>query len=107
MKRSVLEGIALQNLWKMYSTVYCNPFRAKFGTCTVVRVNRTLVENKMRRFKGECAHFRFNKCPIYIHDGAIAKFSTNLHETKYSVVAYMEVDYTVLLLFEFTSVLGS
>jgi hypothetical protein len=27
----------------------------------------------------------FNKCPIYIHDGASAKFSTNSHETDYSV----------------------
>ncbi len=35
----------------------------------------------MRRFKGECAHFSFNKCPIYNHDGASAKFSTNSHET--------------------------
>ncbi len=49
---------------------------AKFSTCTVMRVNGTLVEDKMRRFKGECEHFRFNKCPIYTHDGASAKFST-------------------------------
>ncbi len=27
---------------------------AKFGTCTVVSVNVTHVEDKMRRFKGEC-----------------------------------------------------
>ncbi len=39
----------------------------------------------MRRFKGECAHFSHNKCPIYTHDGASAKFSTNSHETDYSV----------------------
>ncbi len=51
---------------------------AKFGTCTVVSVKWTLVEDKMRRFKGECAHFSFNKCPIYTHDGASAKFDTNL-----------------------------
>ncbi len=39
---------------------------AKFGTsCTVVSVNGALVEDKMRRFNGECAHFIFNKCPIY------------------------------------------
>ncbi len=50
---------------------------AKFSTFTVVRVNRTLVEDKMRSLKGECEHFRFNKCPIYTHDGASAKFSTN------------------------------
>jgi hypothetical protein len=48
-------------------------------------VNGALVEDKMRRFKGECAHFRFKKCPIYTHDGASAKFSTNSHETDYSV----------------------
>ncbi len=40
---------------------------------------------KMRRFKGECAHFSFNKCPRYIHDGASVKFSSNSHETDYSV----------------------
>ncbi len=48
--------------------------------------NGTLVEDKMRRFKGECAHFSFNKCPSYTHDGANAKFITNSHETDYSVV---------------------
>jgi hypothetical protein len=46
-----------------------------------------LVEEKMRRFKGECAHFNFKKCPIYTHDGASAKFSTNSYETDYSVVS--------------------
>jgi hypothetical protein len=49
-------------------------------------VNRTLVEEKMRRFKGECAHFSFNQCPIYAHDGASAKFSTNSRETDNSAV---------------------
>ncbi len=48
-------------------------------------VNGTLVEDKMRRFKGECPHFSFNKCPIYIDDGASAKFSTDSHETYNSV----------------------
>ncbi len=28
-------------------------------------VNGTLVEDKMRTFKGECSQFSFNKCPIY------------------------------------------
>jgi hypothetical protein len=56
-----------------------------------VSVNRTLVEDKMRRFKGECAHFRFNKCPIYIHDGASAKFSTNSHETDNSVPLLLDL----------------
>jgi hypothetical protein len=59
---------------------------AKFGTCTVGSVNGTLVEDKMRRFKSECEHFSFNKCPIYTHDGASAKFNTNSHETDNSVV---------------------
>ncbi len=50
-------------------------------------VNGTLVEDKMRRFKGVCAHFIFNKGPIYNHDGPSAKFTTNSHETDYSVVS--------------------
>ncbi len=50
-----------------------------------MRVNGTLVEDKMRRFKGECEHFRFNKCPIYTDDGASAKFSTNSQEMDNSV----------------------
>jgi hypothetical protein len=52
-----------------------------------VSVKGTLVEDKMRRFKGECAHFSFNKCPIYTYDGASAKFSTKSHETDNSVSA--------------------
>ncbi len=40
-------------------------------------VNGTLVEDKMHIFEGECADFSFNKCPIYAHDGASAKFRTN------------------------------
>ncbi len=70
------------------SAIYCMstviPFvwvSVKFGTCNVVSVNGTLAEDKMRtcRFKGECdcAHFSVNKCPIYTHDGANAKISTN------------------------------
>ncbi len=49
-------------------------------------INGTLVEDKMRGFKGECAHFSFNKHPIYTHDGASAKFSTNSHETDNSAL---------------------
>ncbi len=48
-------------------------------------INGTLVEDKMRRFKGECPHFSFNKCPIYTHDGAGAKLSTNSREADNSV----------------------
>ncbi len=48
-------------------------------------INGTLVEDKMRRFEGECAYFSSNTCLIYTHDGASAKFSTNSHETDNSV----------------------
>ncbi len=59
---------------------------SKFGTCTLVSVNGTFVEAKMctLSFTLESTHFIFNKCPIYTHDGASAKFSTNSHETDYS-----------------------
>jgi hypothetical protein len=63
----------------------------KFDTCTVVSVNGTLVEDKIRRFKGECAHFIFNKRTISTHDGASAKFTTNSHETDYSVSCIVTV----------------
>ncbi len=46
----------------------------------VVSENGTLEEYKKHRFKRECANFSFNKCPIYTHDDASAKFSTNSHE---------------------------
>ncbi len=35
---------------------------------------------------GECAHFSFKNVPCYTHVGASAKFSTNSHETDYSVL---------------------
>jgi hypothetical protein len=38
---------------------------AKFGTCTVVSVNGTLVAAKMCTFTLESTHFIFNKCPLY------------------------------------------
>jgi hypothetical protein len=50
-----------------------------------VSVNGKHVEDKMRRFKGECEHFSFNESPIYTHDGASAKFSTNSQENDNSV----------------------
>jgi hypothetical protein len=37
---------------------------AKFGTCTVVSVNGTLVEAKMCTFALKSTNFIFNKCPI-------------------------------------------
>jgi len=58
---------------------------ATFGNCTVVSVTETLVEDKMRRFKSECAHFSFNKCPVYTDVDASAKFGTNSHERDNSV----------------------
>ncbi len=71
------------------SIIHCNLFclktSAKFGTCTVVSVNGTLVEDKMRRFKGACAHFSFNKCAIYTHDGASAKFLALTHTKRITV----------------------
>ncbi len=57
----------------------------KFGTCTVVSVNGTLFEAKMCTFTLESTHFIFNQCSIYTHDGASSQFSTNSHETDYSV----------------------
>jgi hypothetical protein len=45
---------------------------AKFGTCTVVNVNGTLVENKILRLNIEWAPFSFNKYPMYAHDSASA-----------------------------------
>ncbi len=57
-----------------------------------VHVFGTLVEAKMCihncTFTLEYTHFIFNKCPIYNHDGASAKFSTNSHEMDYSVMAW-------------------
>ncbi len=53
-------------------------------------VNGTFAEDKMRRFKGECAHFSLNNCSIYTHDGVSAKFSINLHKTDYSVGLHTE-----------------
>ncbi len=76
---------------------------AKFGTCTVVRVNGTLIDDNMRRFKGEFAHFNFNNCLIYAHDGASAKFSTNSHETDNSVPVNLKVFFSVLFFYKRTS----
>jgi hypothetical protein len=48
-------------------------------------LNLELVEAKMCALPLESAHFIFNKCPFYTHDGTSVKFSTNSHETDYSV----------------------
>ncbi len=73
---------------KKYTVIRFVSTSAKFDTCTVVSVNRTLVKDKMRRFKVECAQFSFNKCCFYTHDGVNAKFSTNSHKTDNSVLGY-------------------
>ncbi len=49
-------------------------------------VNGTLAEAKACTFTLESTHFIFNKCPIYTHDGASAKFSTNSLGMDYSAV---------------------
>ncbi len=49
-------------------------------------VNGALVEAEMCKLSLESTHFIFNKCPIYTHDGARAKFITSLDETDYSVL---------------------
>jgi len=70
-----------------YTVIRFVSISAKFGICTVVGVNETLVEVNLCTFNLESTHFIFNKCPIYTHDGASAKFSTNSQETDYSVRA--------------------
>jgi hypothetical protein len=47
-------------------------------------VNGTFVEEEKcvdSRVNMHIVLYSFNKCPIYGHDGASAKFSTNSHET--------------------------
>ncbi len=52
-------------------------------------VNGTLVEAKTCSFTLESSHFIYNKCSIYSHDGASAKFSTNSHETDYRAASIL------------------
>jgi hypothetical protein len=49
---------------------------------------------KKKTFQGDYAQFSFNKCPIYTHDGASAKFSTNLHVTDNSLPAVKNLEET-------------
>ncbi len=59
-------------------------------------VNETVVEAKMCTFTLESTHFIFNKCPIYTHDGASDKLSTDSHETDYmSAVRSIEDNYAL------------
>ncbi len=48
-------------------------------------VNRTLVEAKLCTFHLESTDFYLQQFYHHIQDGASAKFSTNSHETDYSV----------------------
>ncbi len=43
----------------------------------------------MRSFMGEYAQYSFNKCPVYTHDGASAKFSNNSQESDDSVEIFL------------------
>jgi hypothetical protein len=47
----------------------------------------------MHRFKDDCTHFIFNKRPIYTHDGASYKFTTNSHKTDNSEAKLLNIDY--------------
>ncbi len=49
-------------------------------------------EDQMRRFRCKCAHFSFNKCPIYT-DGASAKLGTNSQEKDNSVCWFLCLTY--------------
>ncbi len=52
---------------------------AKFGICTVVGLNGTVIEAKIGTWIGTlaCAYFSFNKCLIKTHDGSNVQFNTN------------------------------
>ncbi len=80
-------------LFLSYTVIRFVWISVKFGTCTVVDVNWTLVEAKMFTFSLDSTNFIFNKCPIYTYDGASAKFSTNSHETDYSVFAPLSLSF--------------
>ncbi len=81
----VLKWSKSLQVYTTYTVIRFVRVSAKFGTCTVVGVNWTLVEAKMFTFTLESTHFIFSKCPIYTNDSASAKFSTNSHQTDYSV----------------------
>ncbi len=66
---------------------------AGFGACTVVGVGGTLVEEKMRGFKGECAHFGFNECPICTRDCAGAEFGTQISSPQSEITLKKSVPY--------------
>ncbi len=74
-----------KNHQRIYTVIRFMWVSAKFGTCTIVSVNGSLVEDKMYTFTLESTHFIFNKCLIYTHGGASAKFITNSQETDYRV----------------------
>jgi hypothetical protein len=72
-----------------------------------VSLNGTLVEDKMCTFTLEYMHFVFNQCPIYTHDGASAKFSTNSHKTDYSAGCFVQTLSSVCVLLGGGVVCGS
>ncbi len=64
--------IYYRNPFLIYTVIRFVWVSAKFGTCTVMSVNGALVEDKMRRFKGECAHFSFQKwCKMQVPNLAL------------------------------------
>jgi hypothetical protein len=60
-----------------YTVIRFMRVSAKFDTCTAVRVNGTIVDAKCAHSPLNLGNFIFNKCPIYTHDGASAKFSSS------------------------------
>jgi hypothetical protein len=56
------------------------------------------VEDKLCTFTLESTHFIFNLFPIYTHEGASAKFSTNSQETDYSVRLF-DIDKKIFIIF--------
>ena len=70
----VLEAfLFLAHLTVLYMFCTVHNVICEFGTCIVMSLNRTLVKDKMRTCKGECAQFSFSKCPIDSHGGAGAE----------------------------------
>jgi hypothetical protein len=57
-----------------------------------VSLNGTPVEAKLCIFTLESTHFIFILCPIYIDDGASAKFNTNSQITDYSAGGQVQCD---------------
>ncbi len=67
--------------FSLFCTSLCTLIRAKFGTCTAVGENGTLVEAQMFTFPQECRSFIFRSTSgsKMGHYGTNAKFSNGLH----------------------------